>query len=130
MDFEYSAQLVDTLPDALKTEVRATGGAFGRFQTLPVVGDDEAGGVRREAQVDLDFGRSHGHGDRDRMNLGLIAFGLPLSADPGSTYNYNTGASEGPAVASMGRKYVQTRAGRRSRSTSRSAVPRAIRSGS
>jgi hypothetical protein len=51
--------------------------------------------------VNIDFGRSHGHGDLDRMNLGLLAFGVPLSADPGSTYNFNTNAAAGPAQGSM-----------------------------
>jgi hypothetical protein len=56
--------------------------------------------------VNLDFGRSHGHGDLDRMNLGLQAFGVPLSADPGSTYNYNQNASDGPAVKTMDSPFV------------------------
>jgi hypothetical protein len=51
--------------------------------------------------VNLDYGRSHGHGDLDRMNLGLYAFGVPLSADPGSHYNYNSAAPYGPAIKSF-----------------------------
>lgn len=56
--------------------------------------------------VNLDFGRSHGHGDLDRMNLGLQAFGAPLAADPGSTYNYNQNATEGPASKTMDSPFV------------------------
>jgi hypothetical protein len=40
------------------------------------------------------------------MNLGLQAFGVPLSADPGSSYNYNQNAPEGPAVKSMDGPFV------------------------
>jgi hypothetical protein len=40
------------------------------------------------------------------MNLGLLAFGVPLSADPGSPYNFNTGASAGPAEGSMSGPFV------------------------
>ncbi len=60
----------------------------------------------QQVQVDLDFGRSHGHGDLDRMNLGLFALGEPLSADPGSTYNFNWSAHDGPAAASMNGPFV------------------------
>ncbi|MBS3764812.1 MAG: heparinase II/III family protein, partial [Planctomycetes bacterium] len=55
----------------------------------------------QQVQIDIDYGRSHGHGDLDRMNLGLQAFGVPLSADPGSSYNFNTAATKGPAIKSM-----------------------------
>lgn len=55
----------------------------------------------KQVMVNVDFGRSHGHGDLDRMNLGLLAFGVPLSADPGSSYNFNTNAVAGPAQGSM-----------------------------
>src|SRR5439155_21304093 len=56
--------------------------------------------------VNIDYGRSHGHGDLDRMNLGLLAFGVPLSADPGSSYNYNTNADRGVAEGSMQNPFV------------------------
>jgi hypothetical protein len=59
-----------------------------------------------QVMVNVDYGRSHGHGDLDRMNLGLLAFGQPLSADPGSTYNYNVNAAEGAAAASMSGPFV------------------------
>lgn len=56
--------------------------------------------------VNLDYGRSHFHGDLDRMNLGLQAFGVPLSADPGSSYNFNSGAKDGPAAGSIDGPFV------------------------
>jgi hypothetical protein len=62
--------------------------------------------VDEQVVVNFDFGRSHGHGDLDRMNLGLQAFGVPLSADPGSSYNYNQNASGGPAVKTMDSAFV------------------------
>ena len=57
--------------------------------------------IESQVEVNVDYGRSHGHGDLDRLNLGLQAFGIPLSADPGSSYNYNTNAATGPAAATL-----------------------------
>jgi hypothetical protein len=59
--------------------------------------------VEEQVQVDLDYGRSHGHGDRDRMNLGLFAYGLPLSADPGAWVGY---ASHGRCLLGGGEQIL------------------------
>jgi hypothetical protein len=84
-----------------------------KYSTTPKLWPDAGWAILRSGThvddqivVNLDFGRSHGHGDLDRMNLGLQAFGLPLSADPGSTYNYNQNATDGPASKTMDSPFV------------------------
>lgn len=62
--------------------------------------------VETQVLVNVDYGRSHFHGDLDRMNVGLQAFGVPLSADPGSAYNFNSGAKDGPAAGSIDGPFV------------------------
>ena len=50
-----------------------------------------------QVTVNFDYGPSHHHGDLDRLILAIHAYKTPLSADPGSTYNFSTSASAGPA---------------------------------
>jgi len=78
------------------------------YSTEPTLFRDSGWAILRTGEtpqdqvvVNLDYGRSHGHGDLDRMHLGLQAFGQPLAANPGSSYNYNSNAPFGAAADSM-----------------------------
>ena len=78
------------------------------FSKVPILFKDAGWAILRSGDtaethvaVNFDYGPTHGHGDRDRLIMAIKAYKVPLSADPGSTYNFSTSATRGPAESAM-----------------------------